>query len=542
MSKFVSHDGDGTEVWVVTARGKVKDIDERNTSAKVEIDAPYLKWVVAGWVNKNEKALEVIRQAKENDEEVEVRLESQRKPSIDKSIPINTIRESATANSDIIKKLVCVNGVFTSEALTNPEDDPEPKAKSALTERGSSHSGSKGGTVPAANKQSVLDLLNNLSTSRAVTESILDALKAQALIAGATVEEVVTASTLEGDTPALQNGSFAREAPAFKSHNADGRLNRGGPAVAAGVGIYNYVYEHLTEKNPEAEPNSATNEYFAALILSMADFIQSASYGQGQNGQVFRPDREVGSHTRARSCLFAVIRNNPLPVTDSGELAEPEVINSWVKTVGAAARANFMAGIRISQQFPSVKNLLDHAANGGSTPEQPVPASSQGSQQPEVPASVEPSEPAAETHSAPQESTPEPVVETPAPEPASEAVVEPTVEEIVPEPAPVATPADEPKAPSDNLLRFEQNLLPPGAVNSKNSPSEELLAGFKEFVIEEAGLTTKTEQAAVGRLLAATFGRAYNKAQNIPEDELGDFLDFYVSTGVDNFKAVLATV
>jgi hypothetical protein len=570
MSVFVSFDGDGTEVYVTTARAKVTEIEERTSSANVKLEASYLKYPLNGWLNTGEEALDILRKAKESGEEVEVRVEAQRKPKIDKSIPIQDIRDSKTANADIIKKIASVNGVFTSEALTNPEDDPDTgKAKSALGRTGAPATNGGGNAAPAgAGKDTVLGLLKNLSTSRDVSESILDSLKAQALIAGATVQDIVEASTIDGQqAPAQQNG-FTREAPPFKEYNGDGRLNLGGASVAAGVGVFNYVFEKLA-KTFDSEPNPDTAEYLTALVLSMADVIQAGAYGKG-----FRPDRTAGSHTRVRATLFTVIDINPFPVTADGKIAGPDAVNAWVKKVGAIARQNLTTGITLSQQFPSVKTLLDFISVDGGLKE----ATPNGAESVSAPVAQEQVTSAPQTVSKPVE---EP---TAAPEP----VVEPTVESIAPEPAPVVEPTHDVAYPDtvikpaydvaypdtvikpaydaapvaetkvsapvtrpaakeetpidDGLVRFEQKLLPPGAINASNAPDEDLLNQFKEFVIEETGLKTKAEQAKVGRLLSHTFGRAYNKASNIPADDLADFLDFYVSTGVDNFKAVLDTM
>lgn len=544
MSAFVSYDGDGTEVYVATARAKVTKIEERTTSANVILEASYLTHPLNGWLNLNEEAMEILRKAHEAGEEVEVRIEAQRKPKVDKSTPIQEIREGKSAKTDIIKKIASVNGVFTSEALTNPDDDPDtgqPKSALGRTSAPATNGGNSG--VTAAGKDTVLGLLKNLSTSRDVTESVLDALKAQALISGASVQEIVEASSVNAqEAPALQNG-FAREAPPFKEYNADGRLNLGGAAIASGVGVFNYVFEKVA-KTFEADPDIDTVEYLSALILSIADVIQTGAYGKG-----FRTDRTAGSHTRVRATLFTVIDINPLPVAANGKVAAPDVVNAWVKKVGAVTRLNLTTGITASQQFPTVKTLLDFIATDGGLKEAATVAPESASK----PVEEERVTSAPQTVSTPVEKP------TVAPEP----VLEPTVEAIAPEPAPVVVPKEvapvstapvaETKAPvansrpetqaetpaNDGLIRFEQKMLPPGAINAANAPSEEILEQFKEFVIEETGLKTKAEQAKVGRLLSYTFGRAYNKASNIPEDDLADFLDFYVSTGVENFKAIL---
>lgn len=531
MSVFVSHDGDGTEVYVTTARGKVTGIEEKTSSVNIKIEAEYLQYPLGGWINQSEEALKIVREAYASGKEVEVRIEAQRKPSIDKSIPIQEIRDGKNAKTEIIKKLVAVDGVFTSEALTNPAEDPSTgQAKSALhlpprNVEGQAQGGQSGGV--ALNKDAILETLKKLATTREVSESVIDAIKAQALIAGASPVEIIAATTVNDGTVPQQtsNAHFAKEAPAFKEHNSDGRLNLGGASVASGVGTYNYVFDKLSKKLATT-PDAFTVEYFAMLTLAIADQIQTSVYGAG-----FKADRTVGSHTRVRSCVFTAIDFNEFPVNAEGAILSSVEVNEWVQRVGKTARHNMLTGIKTSQQLPTIKfmiEFLDRDVNATPVAEAPPVQEAQvPSEAPvSVPEPVAASQPVVEPVEVPKpvEAKPEPVkVEA----------------EVKAEPVKEATPAS---TPDDGLVWYEQNPLPSGAINSSNSPTEATLEMFKGFVIDEAGVKTKTEQAKVSRLLAHTFGKTYNKASNIPEDDLADFLDFYVATGVDNFKAILASL
>lgn len=526
MSVFVSHDGDGTEVYVATAKGKVTRIEEKgNAAVNAIIESAYLEYPLNGWLNKDEAIYETLLKAKESGEEVEVRIESQRKPGIDRALPIKDLREN-NANKNIIKKLVAVNGVFTGEALTNPEDDPATgKPTSALHSPRSTPAAPTGG-ASAADKETILNVLRSSVTNREVSPGVVDALKAQALLQGATAAEVTAAATLHPEAvPETVQNNYSVEAPAFKTYNSDGRLNLGGPAPAAGVGAYTYVYENLVKQTGET-PKEATVSFFASLLLSIADRIQVSSYGTG-----FRSDREAGSHTRIRSVIYSL--SPKFPVTETGEPAEHAVVEAWVQLLGKTARSMFLEAVKISQEKLTVAALLGTLKDDSASITEGQPAVTVVETEPVPPVQVE-------TVASP--TNPNDVAEgqsvTAAPATATNPDDVAEGQSVAGVPSSVAVEQTAP-ALDDDVMLFDQDLLPPGAINSGNAPDEELLDGFKTFVIEEVGLKTKSEQAQVSKLLSYTFGKAYNKAQNIPNEKLGDFLDFYVMAGADNFRKVL---
>lgn len=528
MSVFVSHDGDGTEVYVATAKGKVTRIEEKgNAAVNAIIESAYLEYPLNGWLNKDEAIYETLLKAKESGEEVEVRIESCRKPGIDRATPIKELREN-NANKNIIKKLVSVNGVFTAEALTNPEDDPvSGRPTSALHSPRPAGAPAATGGGSSADKETILNVLRSSVTSREVSAGVVDALKAQALLQGATAAEVTEAATLHPDSaPETVQNNYSVEAPAFKTYNSDGRLNLGGPAPAAGVGAQTYVYENLVKQTGET-PKDSTVSFFAALLLAIADRIQVSSYGTG-----FRSDREAGSHTRIRSVIYAL--SPKFPVNESGDPAGHDVVEAWVMVLGKTARSMFLEAVKNSQEKFTVSGLLDTLKDKSTSITEGQPNVTVVETKPIVSPDVTPA-PALVDSNPNDELEGQSVVATPSvatnPEDDAEG-------QSVTATAPVA---DEPAAPvmDDDVMLFDQDLLPPGAINSSNAPDEELLEGFKTFVIEEVGLKSKSDLAQVSKLLSYTFGKAYNKAQNIPNEKLGDFLDFYVMAGADNFKKAL---
>lgn len=544
MSVFVSLDGDGTEVYVATAKGKITELEEKANAVNAKIVASYLDYPLNGWLNKDEPILELLRQAHADGTEVEVRIESQRKKGIDRTTSINELRAN-NANKNIIKKLVAVNGIATGEALTNPADDPATGAPtSALTNPRPKAAETSGGGAVSVGKDAVLATLRSLSTVREVSEGVLDAVKAQALIAGATAAEVIAASGIatEGQRETVQSG-YSKEAPVFKEFNSDGRLNLGGPAVGAAVGAYNYVFEKIRTQTAE-EPNSDVVEFYTNLMLAIADRIQVSAYGTG-----FRIDRSAGSHTRIRSCVYTIVDSGiEFPVTGSGTLGTKEAVNGFVQSVGKGARSNFLSGVNASQQVINVSTLLAtlDAPEEAAAEAEPVVAPVVQTPEPVVVATPEPvvvAAPEPEPQYAPEPED-DPYEETEpqySSEPQSGIVTAaPAAASTVPENTPVVSAVPE-NAP-DGTEWFEQDLLPPGAINSSNAPTDETLEEFKSFIIEEVGLQTKAEQAKVAKLLAHTFGKAYSKASNVPEEKLGDFLDFYVASGAENFKAILTSL
>lgn len=544
MSVFVSKDGDGTEVYVATAKGKITELEEKANAVNAKIKASYLDYPLNGWLNKDEPILEILRKAFVEGTEVEVRIESQRKKSIDRATPINELRAN-NPTKNIIKKLVAVNGVATGEALTNPADDPASgQATSALTSPRPQAEETGTGSVASVGKDAVLATLRSLASAREVSEGVLDAVKAQALIAGATAAEVIAASGIapEGQRETVQSG-FSKEAPSFKEFNSDGRLNLGGPAVGAAVGAYNYVFDKVRKQTAE-EPSATVVEFYTNLMLAIADRIQVSSYGTG-----FRIDRSAGSHVRIRACIYTIIDAGiEFPVTGSGTLGTKESVNEFVQVVGKGARHNFLTGVKTSQQVINVGTLLASldAPEDTATAVEPEPAAIESS-----PAVREPEVTEVTVVEEDDYSAPEPQYSLD-PEEGAYEEVEPqqtyTSEPqsgIVTAPTPAETPAVATTIPEnapEGTEWFEQDLLPPGAISSSNAPTEETLDEFKSFIIEEVGLQTKAEQAKVAKLLAHTFGKAYSKASNVPEEKLGDFLDFYVATGAENFKTILASL
>lgn len=531
MGAFVSHDGDGTEVFVTTSAATLTRLDEKETAANAVFSStnPKVTHPLNGWFNKDEPIYETLKSAVGTDRVFEVRIEATRKPGIDRATPIMELRKSLEeAKKNTLKRLVGVDGYLTKEALTNPAADPtqEGKPTSALTQDPPSRPTASGATASGAagaGKGTILEVIRNSATNQDIPTAVMDVLKAQALVAGATIHEINEAGEIVENRPTTVQNSFSKEAPSFKDYNSDGRLNLGNGAVSGAVGVYAFLAEKLSDIQITADLKTTLTP-LADILLSIADRVQTSAYGQGSH-----PDRSASSHTRARSLVYAAINSlnseNKLPVTASGALEEADVLKEWVVTVGKEAQSLFLAAVNSSQNVMSVNEALSKAhGTPQQTPtvEEPKSAAVQKvEEQLARIASVDPETPE-------EPAQPEPEWTVPA--------VEVTVT------SGVAIPQDTMPEGSDAVEIYPQNLLPPGAINAQNAPDEELLEEFKQFVMEESGLKEKSDLANVSRLLAWTFGRNYNKAANIPKDVLGEFLDFYVAAGAENFKTAVTSV
>lgn len=530
MAVFVSHDkedsnGVRAEIHVSTLpKVKVKDLDERDKAVRGSFKPEWLKYEVGGWLGKDEPAYARLKEAYENGEEVDIRIESQRKSAIDRSIPINELRSGNDIAKRVTSKIVAVDGIFTSEARTHPSEDPVQGSQPAEPV---DHSVKPRAAAAVGNAQDVLELIKKLSTNQDITEEVLSALQAQALIAGATAEEVRAAATVDNsDENANVTSNYpAKEAPAFRERNSDGRINLGNYAVTSAVGSEQFAAQNLRSRG--LNNNQDTVEFFAQLILAITDRIQTGAYGSQQ------PDRAASSHTRIRGIVYDTIEDNPFPI-DLATLkpGSRDEVEKWVQTVGKLARRRFLFAANAAYQRPSVTNLLDTLGGGvSSTP--PVPEASA----PEVNHVDEPSyEP--EYEPAPEYDAAETVAEAPVSVPEAPAQPAPV---SVASPASPASPSDSGLPDAEGLEVFPPEMLPPGAINAQNKPSDETVEQFKQYMTEEVGLSND-ELTKVTALLRLTFGKSYSKITNIPEDNLLDFLDFYIAAGPDNFRNVLASL
>lgn len=534
MKTFVTHDGvDGNgvraEVYVQTGEGVIKEIKENaNGTADVHFTVENLKFPVHGWIGQDNPVYDVVKKAQQSGDKVEFRIEAQRKANIERDVPIADLRaDMKIAREKTIAILASVNGIVSDEAVTNPEEDP------ASTYGRIKATGNEKKTVATPGSAFVagtaLQTLRDIAAEQSVTSDIISAVAAQALLAGSTTSEVLEAISgpdrRDDSQPELRK-SFSVEAPSWKAFNSDGRQNLGALSITAGVSSEQFARAELAKKvSPELLNNELFNEavkYFANLILAISDKIQSATYGQG-----FRADRSVASHARVRGIVYdTVTEYYGIPVESNLTTIEDSV-NEWVTQVGRLSYNRFKTAIDVANSELNVDEITMPEGLLSST---------------NVISKVKPVEPEIveatveeESQIVTEETTSDSQVDVESVD--TEEVQEASVAEEKDESPALAEVAESDDYEVLPQMHLDEDILVGGKLPEDVAATEETIEMFKEFVTE-TGLP-KSDLSKVAKLLAWTFGPKFAKAQNIPDDALTDFIDFYVSMGADNFiKAV----
>ena len=538
MKTFVTHDGvDGNgvraEVYVQSGEGVIKEIKENaNGTADIHFIVENLKFPVHGWIGQDNPVYDVVKKAHQTGEKVEFRIEAQRKANIDRDIPIADLRaDMKIAREKTIAILASVNGIVSDEAVTNPEEDP------ASTYGRIKATGNEKKTVATPGSAFVagtaLQTLRDVAAEQSISNDIIASIAAQAILSGSSTEEVLTAlagaDRRDDSQPELRK-SFSVEAPSWKAFNSDGRQNLGALSITSGVSSEQFSRAELAKKvSPELANGEQFNEavkYFATLILAIADKIQAATYGNG-----FRADRSVASHARVRGIVYDTITDYfTLPV-EADVTINPDKLNEWVTHVGRLSYNRFKTAIEVANSELKVDEvLIPESLLNGATPTSnitPVKSKPVAEKTPEVTEAVEeipvevaeviPSV-AVDEEKAEDTNVVEEVAETEEIQEESQALVE------------VAEADDYEALPQ---MHLDEDILVGGKLPADVAATEETIEMFKEFVTE-TGLP-KSDLPKVAKLLAWTFGPKFVKAQNIPDDALTDFIDFYVSMGADNF-------
>lgn len=287
MAQFISHDGLDTngvraEVSVETGVGKIERLtpSPSGTNVSLVIRTPGLKHPQPAWVKADDPVYPEVQKAYDEQADFQYRIESQRKPKIDRTTPIAVLRETMEiAKENTNKILASINGHPTKEAVTNPDEDPAP-----------------GGRIPA----------------------------------GAVVKQ-------EAPAPEQQNnasrGNFvnrsnqkAEEAPPYAEYNNDGTYNYGNYAAQGVFGAEIFVRKTLaTQKLPT---DRDTVHGYVIAILNIVDKLQAYLTKKPTN-------RMAGSHTRVRALVYETIEFfHPFPA----DPADPADRVAWVSSVGRLAQ------------------------------------------------------------------------------------------------------------------------------------------------------------------------------------------------------------
>lgn len=408
VKPFVSHDGPDSngvraEVYVQVGTGTVKKLVESGTNVQAEIVAEHLRHPIKGWFAKTEPFYATLVEAQKNGREISYRTESQRKRTVDRSLPIGPLRETTDlARENCIMVLAAVDGVMSSEAVTNPAEDPNPSGRIRATapeptpapQQGAPQQGAVPATGPALSPDNAL---RGLAAARqaGMPQSVIDASAALALAAGASVKQINSAGfdAQSERTERTPQRAFAAEAAPYQAYNTDGRMNLGSYAVQAAAGAeglatdllwadevasaerFNASVDAGENEGPKVTPNPPNFKVAALLgmvFLGLADRVQVAVYGGG------RPDRQANSHTRARGLVYDAIKHRfPVPFGQ-----DTDVQTVWKDAVVEEAVTRFQFIVKIASE--DAAETSDSAQ--GETPDQASPQPAEATDSPAAPA------------------------------------------------------------------------------------------------------------------------------------------------------------
>ncbi len=399
---FVSLDGTDengvrAEVFVQINNGPITEIKENSEKqvAEIQFKLDHLKYPLRGWIRTDNEVFEEAKRAHENKENVEFRIETQRKKGIDRTIPIEDLKNDMKVARDSIRPLlVGINGKYTNEMVTNPNEDPLKTSSNryvAGDSDASKASPTAGGALGSVAPESatILTRIREACSNPQVRQPVIDQMVALALFNGVDSSEISDAlvgndKRVTGETPADDpRAAFSQEAPAWREVNSDGRRNLGSNTVSAGVSSESVVYKYFVLTN-DGELLTASNvgeviEFFANLIMTISDSIQKSVYELTSSSAGGRVDRGAGSHVRVRGIVYDTIeRSNPLPVElVNGHIVlrnGTEGLQEWIKNVGGTSKERFIRAIKVSDTYKSFKELtpplsvLDKSTVPGSAP------------------------------------------------------------------------------------------------------------------------------------------------------------------------------
>lgn len=472
---FVSHDGEGSEVWVQKGVGNVVNINMKqaknsstnNRVAQVEIQTPGLEFPQKAWINESAPQFAAIQKAYDEGTPIEYRIEAQRKKKntktnqpIPKETPITELRaDTATAIANVNSILVGVNGDLTDERLTHPDADPAPS-----------------GRVPAKSpNQTQAPVQNQAPQNR----------------------------PQNGPQNGNRNAVVEEEAP-WREFNSDGSRNLGSYSVLAAFSMESFTYKALAASGRDFSEQDVA--LFGRVIMAIADKIHAWVTRKG------RPDRMANSHSRVRGVVIDTIENIlPIP-------ADNKQVDEWVKQVGKIALARFNAGMEIVVEPFDLSRVnealgLESAAPQGQQASQP---------QAQAPQSQQSSQPQAQAQQAPKTQAER--------QAAAKSLVE-TLERT----KPPAMTMDDTAPASNNPLAGNTpafRMFPPvedlPPLTEENTIDRETMEGFKELV-NSAG----ADYAKLRKLLIHTF--KVEKASEVPVDDFLPFFEFYEESGKENF-------
>lgn len=499
---FVSHDGEGTEVYVQKGFGKVVDIRFKETkgangrTASVEIQTEGLRYPQIAWINESAPELAEVQKAYDEGTPIAYRIESQRKKKnkrtnepIPKETPIAELRPNQEiAKENVSNILVGVNGKLTNEHLTHPDADPAPA-----------------GRVPAQAP-----------------------VKSQSPAPSNNTQAPQGNGGGNGNGNGNGNQRRAEEEPAWKEFNSDNTRNLGSYAVLAAFSMESFTRKSLVASGREFTEQDVA--LFGRIIMAIADKIHAWVSGKG------RPDRMSNSHTRVRGVVLDTIENIlPIPANNAE-------VSEWVGQVGKLALERFKAGMEVAEK-PFDLSKVNEALGLVAPQAQQAP---QGNSQTQRTATAKPAEApngGVKSPNVTQRNTPNANTQQKAPNQTQPSQAErqqvakslvKTLENTKVEPMTMedVQPSANPLADASTPFRLFAPVEDMPELNEENHLDDEILGEFREFVDTAGGDYNKLR-----KLLVHTF--KVEKASQVPADQFLEFFDFYSELGNENFLKVL---
>lgn len=297
---FISYDGPDengvrAEVKVTKGFGNVSTIEPSaaGKAFKVSFSVENTKYETSGWAPLDSAVLKKVQEAKERGEPIHFRVETRRKPNIDRTTPIAELSDLSRAKDSIVKSLAAVKfdedaeWTISQQAVTHMAEDP-PTGGNGIYKA----------TAPDLNKPG-------------------------------------------NSAPAPWSGPG--EPPPYVTTLKNGNINPGSMAVAVPINLLAFVAEWDREHDePVGEKKRAV---VAKALLSAANELQLKIY----EGELEKPDLSAGSHTRARALLFEVIRAY-YPLT-SEVVESKESLVEWRNKLIEKSLSIWKWGISEAQHF-----------------------------------------------------------------------------------------------------------------------------------------------------------------------------------------------
>lgn len=298
-------DGDGVraEVSVVIGYGDIESIVPSSGGKTNNVDFAVANTIYnpSGY-SRDPKILEVLEKAQETKEPIHFRIESRRKPEIDRKRPYSDLDTNRGKENFRSLAGVRLEGdsewVISDDAVTRMDEDPTEE----------------GGPVNA-NKQTLEQLTGAPTPSRPA-----------------------------GNTNS-RNGDYEPAPYVVKWH---GKTTPGSIAVAIPISFYMDIFNY--EKDRGFELTSDRRKEVAIVMLKIANRLQKdimKKAGLPYNGV----DLSAGSHTRARALIFEALRSF-YPVTEE-ILTNEEQFGNWQKSVYAVSLAMWEWSLETVEEFVS---------------------------------------------------------------------------------------------------------------------------------------------------------------------------------------------